>query len=255
MRRYKRIVLAMALAAAPLGAGGQAPEPQGGAGIGSPPAQEQGGAIARPSAQEEGGSVEPGPQEVVDPAAQGEDAGTAQPVLQEDAAASEPGAQQEISGKPQPGAQALDGPRQTGAREDGGIPQLRFVRAADWVKVEVIDNVTNGCFLKADEAREHAESEVAALGLETAGDEEVFHVIFRIRATGQRTPDGDCFGAIFFEELYPIDVAVTPNAEPYRSRWPGRLGLQKLVITNQAFDREVIAVIEDGVRILFRERR
>ncbi len=59
---------------------------------------------------------------------------------------------------------------------------------------------------------------------------------------------------MFFEEVYPIDIAVRPGAEPQRSSWHGRLGLQKLVITEDAFDAEVMGVIDDGIRVLFRER-
>lgn len=135
-----------------------------------------------------------------------------------------------------------------------GIPALRFVEPASWIHVELIDNVTGGCFLGADEAREHAIREIQDAGQQTTGPADRFHILFRIRAAGGRTRDGQCFGAVFFEELYPIQVVVTPGAEPQQSNWHGRLGLQKLVITDNAFDQEVLAVIDDAVRILLRER-
>lgn len=135
-----------------------------------------------------------------------------------------------------------------------GIPVLRFVEPATWIEVELIDNVTGGCFLGADDAREHAIREIEKAGQQTTGPAERFHILFRIRAAGGRTRDGECFGAVFFEELYPIEVVVAPGAEPQQSNWHGRLGLQKLVITEDAFDQEVLGVIDDAVRILLRER-
>lgn len=140
------------------------------------------------------------------------------------------------------------------AAQGGVIPELRFVEPTRWVKVEVIDNVEGGCFLRADEAREHALRGIGELGHVTEGDEDVFHVVFRISASGGRTAEGRCFGAIFFDELYPIEVVVQPGAEPNPSYWHGRLGLQKLLVTEDAFDGDVAGVIEDAIRVLFRER-
>ena len=138
--------------------------------------------------------------------------------------------------------------------EEHGIPLLQFVEPASWVEVEVIDNVTGGCFLRAEEARERAIRGIDEQGQKTTGDENSFRIVFRIRAAGGRTAEGRCFGAVFFEELYPIEVAVRPGAEAQESYWHGRLGLQKLVISDETLDREVLGVIEDAIRVLFRER-